>query len=94
MAVSYLRAGAKDKAKNLMNKLVRNADAEINWVLSLGENERDQMAGEIQRDLTIVNILAQSAQQLGDAALATELQGKLQAMFDRARAGINLPMGP
>lgn len=94
MAVSYLRAGAKDKAKSLMNKIVRNADNEVTWALTLGDDGRDAMAGEIQRDLTIVNILAQSAQQLGDAALATELQGKLQAMFDRARAGVNLPMGP
>ena len=93
IAVSYLRAGAKDKAKSLMDKLVRNSDDEISWVLTLDENGREAMSGEVQRDLTIVNILAQTAQQFGDAALATELNGKLQKMFDRARASIPLPMG-
>jgi len=83
MALSYMRAGAKDKAAALARKISRNCEDDINWVLSLSEDDQVGQASELQRDLSILNGLGMASTQTGDATLGKELTDKVNSLFAR-----------
>lgn len=81
MAVSYYRAGATDKGRALSMKLVRNCEDDVRYVLAFeSDDTRQAFASDVQRDLTIINILATVAGQAGDTKTSQELTTKFQSL--------------
>jgi hypothetical protein len=93
MAQSYYRAGAKDKGRDVAKKLARNHETDLKWILSLGEDERANMFSEVQRDMSIINLMAQTADQAGDPATGKELNQSFQALLGRVTQAFPNPQG-
>jgi hypothetical protein len=93
MAISYYRAGAKEKAKKFSFALAKNMEDDIKYSLDLDDNLRDGMASDVQRDLTIINILSNVSGQMGDTAASKELGQKFQGLLQACNGKINLQQG-
>lgn len=88
MVNAYYRADAKDKAKDLLTKLAKNLEDDVKYVASLSnENARASLATDVQRDISVINILGSFAAQAGDTATSKEISGRVDALsklaFDR-----------
>lgn len=80
MAVEYYRAGARQKAKALADKIVRNCEAEINYLFTLSEDQRESMTEERNQNFTIINSLRETARISGDSLTANQYQQKMDAL--------------
>jgi len=91
MAVAYFRcaANAKDpavaqdgfkKARALSGKIVRNAEDDAAWLLSLDENNRQSMGGDAQNDLAMTYSLGNAALQANDTTTAKLYSQKAETM--------------
>lgn len=91
MANAYYRCAAlatdpevaKDgfkKAQSLTSKVVRNAEDDAKWLMTLDENSRQGMSSDAQNDLALVYSLGNAAMQAGDTATAKQLSQKGESM--------------
>ncbi len=91
MAAAYFRCAtlatnpndAKDainKAKDLSDKIVRNAEDDAKWLMSLDENNRSAFGGDAQNDLALTYSLANAAKQAGDSTIFNTYQRKGDVM--------------
>lgn len=87
VAMGYFRAGALDKARNLARKLVRNATEDINYILTLSDNDREALSGDRDRDLTMIRIMRDAAQTSGDAATAKEFDQQIELLTRKLSRG-------
>jgi len=77
----YYMADAPEKAKFYAQKMVKNISDEVKYFNSLKADQQDGMnALIIQQNLSVLNTLAQIAQQRGDAASAKSWNETLQAI--------------
>ncbi|OSZ78273.1 hypothetical protein CAP35_08425 [Chitinophagaceae bacterium IBVUCB1] len=83
IAMSYYHCGEKKKAAALTKKVVKNCEDNINYALSLSDTRASALRNEVQRDATIINILANIAKNSGDMAVANELEAKLTIINQR-----------
>lgn len=93
MAISYYRAGAKEKARKFTFALAKNMEDDIKYCLDLNDDVREGMANDVQRDLTILNILSNAAGQMGDTATSKEIGQKFQGLLQAASGKVNLQQG-
>lgn len=92
MVMSYYRAGKPgiEKGSKIALKLSKNMEDDIHYILNLGnEDVRESMADDIQRDMTIINILNNIAQQSGDKATSDILSQKFQQLTSEISTKIN-----
>ena len=83
MALSYYRAGAKDKGTALALKLTRNAEDDVEWLMTLSDDQKDAESRDIRNDLSFVNSLATTARAVGDSTGAMKMNQKFQAMYGK-----------
>jgi len=83
MAISYYKAGAKDKAAALSNKIVRNAEDDVDWAMTLTDDQRANQSRELRNDCSFVSTLASIAHSAGDEANAQRYNQKFQAMMSK-----------
>lgn len=81
---------AKKKGKALAEKMVRNSEDDINYILSVPEGKRDVLAGDVQRDATIINVMAGLAKNAGDMDTYRKWDAKLNMLTKRAAEHMNL----
>jgi hypothetical protein len=78
---AYYRAGAMDKARKIGDKMVKNVTDEVRFYKSLKD---DYQGGSdlylVQQNLSVLNYLANSAAQGGDAATAKKWEQTLQTV--------------
>jgi len=89
LASSYYKAGAVEKGNALSQKMVRNAQDNIEWILSLGENGQAEMADDAKQQFQIMQGLSQTAYQAGDSVTAKAIFSKIQLLGPRARPLLN-----
>lgn len=78
MVMSYYRAGAHQKGRDLALALTRNLEDDLNYILSFNDEDlRNSMAGDIRNDMTVMNIMNSVAKQAGDQKTSEELEKKL-----------------
>ena len=94
IASAYYEAGAKDKAVKLGAIVAKNATGDITWIKTLPDEKQVGEAGEIQSDLTMLNVLANAAKEAGDTKQAELWDNQLQMLYtqmlpimNEARAG-------
>ncbi len=85
LASSYYRAGGIKQAQALSMKMVQNAESNVNWVASLGEEPRAIMGDEINQQFQILQGIAQTAVQARDSATAKSIFDKMQLMGPKVR---------
>jgi len=90
LALSYYKAGEKAKGRQMALALSKNAEDDIKYILDLDDEMREGMSNDVQRDLTIMNILSNVAGQAGDTATAQELGQRFQGLLSAASGKINL----
>jgi tetratricopeptide (TPR) repeat protein len=80
---AYLRAGAKDKAKAINDKLYKYLRDDIAYSKTLkeGSAERETKEADLSREARMLAIRPQGAMMVGDSSYARELSNKLQEMI-------------
>lgn len=91
VAMSYYKAGAFDKGKKIASRMIKNAEDDISWFRTLGDDDKQSAMSDVQRDLGIVKTFADVAQQVGDKASADEFSQKFQAMYSGMAQELGLP---
>ncbi|MCB0698241.1 MAG: DUF2723 domain-containing protein [Chitinophagaceae bacterium] len=84
MALGYFRIGDKESGREMALQVVQNSIDDINYISTLKDGGREQMIGDVQRDLNIMRTLSQAARQYGDAKTADELDAKIKMMETKA----------
>ena len=90
IAAAYYRAGAPDKAKALTMKIVRNAEADVNWVTSLSEDDKMAMGDDVKQQFQIMQSLSATAYQTGDSATAKQIYSEMQTMGPKVKELLNV----
>lgn len=91
MVISYYRAGAKEKGRNLAMALAKNMEDDVKYILNFDdEDKRLSLARDIQNDLTIINIMSNVANQSGDSTTGKELSQKFEALAQATSAKIDM----
>ena len=91
MAVSYYRAAALEKGRNLTLAISKNMEDDIKYILAFDNADtRNSMVSDLQRNLSVINYLAGVAQQAGDQKTADELNQKVQLLVQQASTKVNM----
>ncbi|WP_276133165.1 DUF2723 domain-containing protein [Polluticoccus soli] len=77
LAVGYYQAGAIEKGRQLAKKIAQNAEDDINYIMSLSDEKREDLEPDINQDLSIMNALRHSAKSAGDTVTEAELSKKI-----------------
>ncbi len=83
MAIAYYQLGAKKEGRELAMKLARNAEHDINYILTCHEDGIASLESDLRRDVAIINILKTTASSAGDTETAKELDTKLNIMAQK-----------
>jgi hypothetical protein len=88
MAASYTSAGAKDKGRKLALKIAKNAEDDINWILSLNEDKRAAEVNEVRENASLIYQMGQNMTMLGDPATGKELQDKANLLIQKVQGSM------
>ena len=89
IVASYYRAGAIDKAKDLAMKLSKNLEDDVKYITSLNdEDQRASLSGDVQRDISVINVLGTFAAQSGDTVTSKQMNDKAQGLMQLAMSKI------
>jgi hypothetical protein len=89
IAAAYYRAGAVAKAKDLTNKIVRNAEDDVNWVATLGDNSKTLLSDDVRQQFQIMQSLSSTAYQSGDSVTAKQIMTKMQTLGPKVKDLLN-----
>ncbi len=97
MVGAYYRAGqagaatAKKKGHDLATKLVRNMEANLNWIGTLNDDGKEAMAvnGDMLTSLRVLNAIGTTAAQGGDTAMAKQMEHDVQDYYTRYKSYID-----
>jgi hypothetical protein len=90
MVSAYYQLGAFDKGRTLLDKIVKASEDDINWIMSLSDNQKVAMFNSLQDDFAVINTLGNNAGALGDTATGKAMMEKLRAIETKVQAN----MGP
>jgi hypothetical protein len=93
IAASYYRAGAVKKGADLTRKVVRNAEDNINWALSLPDDGKAAMAGDMRQNWEVMGSLGNVAMTSGDSTTAKDINGKMQSLMPKLAPILNAQGG-
>jgi len=85
-ALTYYTVGGDKGIKGgsrVAHQFTKNLEGDINWILSLNDDQKEALSQDAQRDLAMMHSLGQIAGQAGDAATAKELGAKVNALEQR-----------
>ena len=91
VAVAYYRSGDKAKGKKITEKLARNAESDINYILTLPDDRKEALFDDIRRDVSIIDVLSSTAMGAGDAATAEALKKKVEMLSAKITQNMNVP---
>ena len=94
MAAAYFRAGAFSKADDLTKKIMRNAEDDINWVITLPEDSKAAMGDDVRQQFQIMQSLGQMAYQAGDSVTTKQIISKMQALGPKVKEFLNARTAP
>ncbi len=86
MALAYTQAGAQDKGAKLVNKIAKNCEDEINWVLDMNDNLKHQEANTLKENTSLIYQMGQNMESFGDAKTGKALKDKANALAEKIQA--------
>jgi hypothetical protein len=93
MVMGYYAIGtetANKKGRVLALDVAKNHKDDIEYILTLSDGKRDGMVSDVQRDATIMNIVANLAKNAGDNATFSEINKQLEMITQKASQSMNL----
>ncbi|MGN6569495.1 MAG: glycosyltransferase family 117 protein [Flavipsychrobacter sp.] len=81
MAEAYYHAGAVKQASAIAHEIAKYSEDDIAWINSLDESGKEAQVRDARTDLTILNILGNTAEQATDHATAAMLSQKLKTLY-------------
>lgn len=81
MAMGYYRIGYKDDARKMTLEVVETAVDDIDYIVSLRENSKNALRGDLERDLSIIGTLSTAARRNGDNKTANELELEIVSTY-------------
>jgi hypothetical protein len=90
-AEAYYHAGAAAKGAKLARLLADNARQDITWINSLNEGQQAMLKNDLQRNASLLNRLAQTAQEAGDEPTARYLQAGFREVLPKVESMMSLP---
>jgi tetratricopeptide (TPR) repeat protein len=94
IAAAYYHAGAIEKATKLTNKIVKNAEDDVNWVITLNEDGRSAMSDDVKQQFQIMQSLSSTAYQSGDTVTAKKIYERMQQLGPKVKELLNTRSGP
>ena len=85
---AYTMAGEKEKAREIGMKIVKNAEADINWILNLNDDLKSGQVSNVREDLSLINMLGQNAVILGDSVMGKEISAKMDGQVQKVRTNM------
>lgn len=82
-AMTYYQVGGDKGIKGgrrVAHQLVKNLEGDINWILSLSDDQKEAMSQDAQKDLGMIHSMGMIAGQAGDSATAKEMASKVTAL--------------
>lgn len=92
-AMTYYNVGTKEAiegGRRVTHELTKNLEGDINWILSLNDDGRDQMSQDAQKDLGMIHSLGMIAAQAGDSTTSKEMDAKVKGLEQKMMKGLNL----
>ena len=91
IAVAYYKAGDKVNGKKYADLMLKSAQDDVNWLMTLSEDERNAEIQDIGRDLQIPTVISANARLYGDTTEASSLDKQVQLLADRlTKGGVDL----
>lgn len=90
MAVAYYSIGDKEKGRLVADKLVKNAEDDVNYIMSLKDSDRGSLTNDAQRDFSLVSIMHNAAQAAGDTEGAAIYEQKAQVIATKLQSFMRL----
>ena len=94
VAAAYYKAGDFKKAQDLSRKIVQNAQDDLNWVSSLGENSKGAMGFDVNQQFQVMQSLASTAYYAGDTTYAKTVIDKMRILQPGLKDLINTKRAP
>ncbi|HYD20955.1 MAG TPA: hypothetical protein VEB40_05725, partial [Flavipsychrobacter sp.] len=96
MATAYYNAGDNVKAAKVASQFVENLEKDIAWILSLGDDGKEQLTRDAQQDVSLINEFSRLAQSRGDTAFAKKMNDKTDMLIQKMSKELNMEsmMGP
>ena len=91
-AMSYYNIGAKGipGGSRVAHQLVKNLEGDINWILTLSDDKKEDLSQDAQKDLGMIHSMGVIAGQAGDSATAKEMDAKVKVLEQKMMAGLNI----
>ncbi|MDP4267757.1 MAG: hypothetical protein Q8880_10045, partial [Bacteroidota bacterium] len=83
VAEAYYRAGAIDKANNLVNRLSEIYDRELNYYFAFNKSMAKDIDNDKQRDLSVMQRLIELSKGYKQDVLAKNIEGKFKSFYNR-----------
>jgi hypothetical protein len=90
MTLGYYQVGAIDKGRALANKFEKNVEADINWIMTLSDEQREAQSHDAQYDLSMINMLSNIARSYGDSTTAKDFSSKVEILYGKVKGSINM----
>ena len=96
MATAYYNAGDNAKAAKVASQFVENLEKDIAWILSLGDDGKEQLTRDAQQDVSLINEFSRLAASRGDTAFAKKMNDKTDMLIQKMSKELNMEsmMGP
>lgn len=88
MAEAYYHAGALQKGAALAAILSNNAKQDMLWINDLGEKQKNALSQDLQRNVSMLNRLAEAAKEAGDRDTVEKLQSARGDQLPQLEYGI------
>jgi hypothetical protein len=89
MADSYIKAGGKKQAADIVNKLIKFSEDNVNYMSTLSEEAKGKILGDCQFSLSGLNFLSNEAKTNGMEDIAKTINDKLQVLMQKVPQGQN-----
>ncbi|MBU0765759.1 MAG: tetratricopeptide repeat protein, partial [Bacteroidetes bacterium] len=90
IAEVYFKAGEAEKGLDIMEKLAKNTEEQLNYFLSLAPDLMELTDDELTRSMSVYNRLMEVAKSFGQDELHQQLSEKFNAYYDRFLNTINM----
>jgi len=89
LAAAYYKAGKPEKGNKIAMKITRNSADYINWVSSLSDDSKAQLAGDVKYQFQVMQSLMSTAAQNGDTVTAKNIYGTMETLSKGVRDLLN-----
>ncbi|MEI8279360.1 MAG: DUF2723 domain-containing protein [Bacteroidota bacterium] len=81
---------AREGGQRVANQFSKTLEGDINWILSLSDEQKEALASDVQRDLSIMNMIGNVSRTYGDTATSKQFEQRVQTLAAKVSKSINM----